>query len=516
MKKKLQHGYLIIVAVVIIVTIAFFAATTAYMYLVGTGASSKFLSSERAYYLAQTGIERGVYSLFTENVNDKVSCSQINSSNANFTNVPFGSGHFSVVGSSSLAMTMLSSAISAADTTIPVVSTAGFSISGGLVLIDREAIQYTSLSGNSLVGVTRGGNGTSPSVHFSGAKVSQKICVLTSTGTVVDIGDYSNVTLQRNTSQIQEFWAVGNGGLILRGENASSLTVVPSGTTANLNDISIINYADGWVVGDAASGQSTILHWNGSGFTAVANPGTTNLRGISAVSELEAWTVGDNGLVMRWDGANWNIVTIPSGPATNFYSISIVDTNSDGIGDFGFAVGNAGRIIKYQNGTWSEDTIKSNDDLKRVITISTVDAFAAGATCAFFWRALPMETPQWHRHNTPSATMKGLTALDNNPNDTEAEFALAAGTNGTVLDWVPGTPAWNNSINSGADINQILAFSPTDIWAIGYANGVYKLMHWDGVNAWTDAGYSTNIQLNGLIAVGATVHSIGVWNRVYN
>lgn len=516
MMKKLQQGYLIIVAVIIITTIAFFAATTVYMYLASTGVSSKFISSERSYYLAQTGIERATYGLFTSNVADKVSCTDINSGNANFTNVPFVNGQFSVTGAANAVITTLTANISATDTTIPFTSTSGFFGSGGVVIIDREAIRYIGFSGNSLVGVTRAANGTAATAHFSGAKVTQKSCLLTSTGNVGDAIGSSSVTLQRSTSQIQEIWVVGNSGLIVRGIGAS-WTQIASGTTANLNGISMANYAEGWVVGDAVSGQSTILHWDGSSFSAVANPGTTNLRGIWVVSNLEAWAVGDAGLVLRWNGTQWNTVTVPAHtPATNFYGISIIDTSGDGIGDFGFADGTAGRMIKYVNGVWTEDDSNTTDDLKKVAMVSTTEAFASGVTKALFWRAVPMPTPQWHARNVSGTTLNALVVLDVNPNNGSADFALTAGTNGAALDWHAITPAWNNALNTGADINDLAAFSPTDIWAVGFSGGAYKVLHWDGVNAWTYGGYSTATQLNSMAATGIVVQDLGVWGRVYN
>lgn len=527
MIKKLQQGYLIIAAVIIIITIAFFAATTVYMYLASTDSSSKFISSERSYYLAQTGIERATYGLFTSNVADKVSCTDINSGNTSFTNVPFINGQFSVTGVANAIITTLAANISATDTTISLISTSGFLGSGGIVIIDREAIRYIGFSGNSLVGVTRAVNGTAATTHFSGAKVTQKSCLLTSIGNISDAIGYSSASLQKSASQIQEIWVVGNGGLIVRGIG-SSWTQVASGTTANLNGISMANYAEGWVVGDAVSGHSTILHWDGSNFSAVANPGVTNLRGVWVVSNLEAWAVGDGGLVLRWDGTQWNTVTVPPyTPATNFYGISVIDTNSDGIGDFGFADGTAGRMIKYENGVWNEDDINPNrdpninksNDLKRVAMVSTTEVFASGVKEALYWRAEPMTTPQWHVNNNPNTVLNALVVLDVNPNDGLADFVLVAGTNGKTSEWHsvnPVNPAWNNSMDTGADINDLAAFSPTDVWAVGFSGGAYKVLHWDGVNPWTYGGYSTATQLNSMAATGVMIQDLGVWGRVYN
>jgi len=65
----------------------------------------------------------------------------------------------------------LDSGITATDTTVPLTSSSGFPPSG-LIKIDSEQLRYASLSGNSLVGVTRGLNGTAPATHSSGTAVN--------------------------------------------------------------------------------------------------------------------------------------------------------------------------------------------------------------------------------------------------------------------------------------------------------------------------------------------------------
>ena len=68
------------------------------------------------------------------------------------------------------AANTLSAGIDAIQTTIPLTSVVGFPDSG-LVQIGTEQVRYAALSGNDLVGVTRGVNGTLPASHLSGAAV---------------------------------------------------------------------------------------------------------------------------------------------------------------------------------------------------------------------------------------------------------------------------------------------------------------------------------------------------------
>ena len=270
-----QRGYLILIAIIIITAIAFFASTVVYMYLASTESGTKVLSVERAYYVAQSGIERATYGFLTENV----ACNQINATNSTFTNVSLVDGQFSVVGATNSAITTLAASVNATDMTIPVVSTVGFSANRGIAVIDQEVVLYTGLDANTLLGVIRGTNGTAAVVHSMGTNIVQNTCLLTSVGIVAGSNGSSSATLQRSVARSTGLFIVGNNGLILRG-GSNFWTNVRSGTTANLNDVFMRTTSDGWVVGDVSGGQSTILHWNGTNFSRIANPGITNLRGV--------------------------------------------------------------------------------------------------------------------------------------------------------------------------------------------------------------------------------------------
>jgi hypothetical protein len=81
----------------------------------------------------------------------------------------------------STAFNTLSADITAAQQTVPLTSAASFPSTGGIIKIGTEELSYTSVSGNTLLGVNRGINGTTPAGHLSGVDVS---C---STITVTDV-----------------------------------------------------------------------------------------------------------------------------------------------------------------------------------------------------------------------------------------------------------------------------------------------------------------------------------------
>lgn len=77
-----------------------------------------------------------------------------------------------VFGNNGTVNTVLSSGINASVTTLPLLSTAGFSSVGGVVTIDSEQISYTGKTSTTLTGCTRGYHSTTAASHSNGATVA--------------------------------------------------------------------------------------------------------------------------------------------------------------------------------------------------------------------------------------------------------------------------------------------------------------------------------------------------------
>ena len=100
--------------------------------------------------------------------------------------------------------TTLSGSITNTQTTIPVVTTSGFSTVGA-IFIDAELITYTGVTPTSFTGCTRGAAGSPNKSHNSGAAVNGAQVAAANTPTVVQLNtqDLSNgVTLNTTTSEI--------------------------------------------------------------------------------------------------------------------------------------------------------------------------------------------------------------------------------------------------------------------------------------------------------------------------
>lgn len=228
-------------------------------------------------------------------------------------------------------------------------------------------------------------------------------------------------TVQLNavhTISQNEAWAVGNdvgGGtdsLILRWQGGPNWSYQdPAGNVdINLNNLHMLDtnndgIADaGWAVGDrvncgGGNRLHTIMRWNGTNWSLLASPevpacSTNNetLRGVFTLSN-EAWTVGDryqgscgggNRLhnIMRWNGTNWSLLSPPDVPTCsnnrNLTAIYMLDLDSDGDADDGWAVGQQGTILRWNGTNWTAYASPTNQELMSVFMLSQTEGFAAG------------------------------------------------------------------------------------------------------------------------------------------
>ena len=198
--------------------------------------------------------------------------------------------------------TTLTSSITNTQTTIPVVSTAGFSIAGSII-IGLELITYTGITATSFTGCTRGA-ANSPNVsHNSGAAVNGAQTATANTSTLLQLNTtvYSNgVTLDTATSEI----SVAVAGTY---NFAFSIQLNNSSTG---QDLSTIWFAiDGVNVSNSASWATTASRENA----------TTPASTIIAANIFLTLTPA-NKITMRWltqDGST-AIVTYPASVSPSY------------------------------------------------------------------------------------------------------------------------------------------------------------------------------------------------------
>jgi photosystem II stability/assembly factor-like uncharacterized protein len=106
-------------------------------------------------------------------------------------------------------------------------------------------------------------------------------------------------------------WAVGEGGVIIRWDGATTYWKKPtSPTTSTLNSLSQTGENDVWAVGNSG----TIIHWNGATWSTVSSPTTSRLRTIFMANSTSGWAAGDGGTLLRWDGNTWTSFPLSPSP----------------------------------------------------------------------------------------------------------------------------------------------------------------------------------------------------------
>jgi len=185
-----QRGQLLVAGVVLIVVVALMVVALGFLYVSSERSSTLHNQSDAAYFAARSRLEyvRRLYLTGT------VCGAGLN------TTQPVGNNSFTTSGAT---LYNVSSAgvglggVTAAVTTIPVDSTAGYAPLFGRVVIDREEMYYGAISGNNFVNVKRGTSNTVAAAHAAGAVVVQGLCNITSIGTAGS----ANRTLKLNMAR---------------------------------------------------------------------------------------------------------------------------------------------------------------------------------------------------------------------------------------------------------------------------------------------------------------------------
>jgi hypothetical protein len=263
-----------------------------------------------------------------------------------------------------------------------------------------------------------------------------------------------------------DLWSVGtayrtdgtdsSSGLIEQYDGTSwqiSSAPSPAGCEyCSLNGVSGSSASDVWAVGEEffnkADYGALIEHYNGTGWSLVPAPAPTYngyLSGVTSLSPSNAWAVGgtyDDGpegpLVEHYDGTDWTIsptASVPGGILTAVTAVSASDIWA--IGDDADA--GTGVVMNYNGTGWTQTSVPAPSgtdwDLTGISAASASDVWATGYTYNVLDTADGVQ-PIAEHYNGTSWT---LTDLPVPTGDTYSAIA------------------------------NVLAISPTDIWATGYS-----------------------------------------------
>ncbi|MBU2545835.1 MAG: hypothetical protein KKE46_01725 [Gammaproteobacteria bacterium] len=189
---KLQKGYLLILAAVLIVVIGFVSTMLVYMHSRGAQSVANVQQSHEALYLASSGLEIAKRDILVNNV----TCSGINGL-AKYTNAPLFNGQMTVTGSSNIASTSTFMTMLPYVTYVPVYNSNNFA-DQGVVQIDFELIRYEGKTTYFLLNATRGYAGSVATTHYRYSTVTQSSCTLNS------LGGIPNLITPRGKRELEE------------------------------------------------------------------------------------------------------------------------------------------------------------------------------------------------------------------------------------------------------------------------------------------------------------------------
>ena len=157
-----------------------------------------------------------------------------------------------------------------------------------------------------------------------------------------------------------------------------------------LADLSASSPTDIWAVGwtqDNGPRRSLVEHWNGVRWTQVSTNvrSVQELRAVAAVSPKVAWAAGPMGgpqVFERWDGTNWNPITVPM-PSQGVEIWGISASTADDAWVVGGMIGRGYRpLLEHWDGTeWRLITAPGGIPAGRltgVLSLSSKDVWIVG------------------------------------------------------------------------------------------------------------------------------------------
>jgi Tfp pilus assembly protein PilX len=519
-----NSGMSIIATVMLMMILALFAAVAVSLVTTSGGIGLQEEQGDAAFYIAEAGLQKTLNYIIKQKdagcaTSETCACTDA-AAYAN-TNPSLGAGSFNVATTPThvTAPTTLNGSIIAESYTpsIPVTSDPrGVYATSGRIMIDREIIEYTSLTAATFEGCKRGVAGTTAASHASGTRVGQKQCTITSTGTISTNPLVSSIQRQVSTvTELQNGWAVGGAAF-------------PSET---INSVHCTDANNCWAVGNTNGTNGTIAHWNGTSWTDMTDAfllPDSNLNSVYCTASNNCWAVGNSDgtgeLILQWDGSTWSRIA-PSGaiPDVNLNSVHCISNNNC------WAGGNQSGgelIIKWDGSAWTRQgpfAAIADINLNSVFILSAKEVWIVGNdrpgganAVAYRWRDTNsngvVENAEW-AYTDPGVDLNLYSIF---MFDTDADGYANDG-------WIVGQPggggelilrwngaAWNRIPPSGSipnvNLNSVHCAAIDKCWAVGDQSGGELIIQWNG-SAWSRNGPYADIpneNLNSVYMVSAT------------
>lgn len=534
-----QQGNLMVIAAIVIVVFALLAITSRQFFISSTLTSTQQQAAIQALSIANSGLEHGGLLLRSPNITTPIRQTCL----ALFDNQNIANGSVTVSGGNrTFAVSTLTNL---ASDNLTLSNASGFE-NQGRVYIGREAIDYQRKSGNQLLAITRGVDGTLSTSHVNGSPVAQYQCDQQATGQTPTVNAQGKRHVQSSVT-LHDVWAVGNdvgnNFTFYRWNFPTEMAWQDySLNTSNHNDlygVSMINFGDGFAVGLEANNAFNLLRWLGQSNTWVAAPVSaiasnsyiTDLYAVSAIDSHHAYAVGERSTfffffrrhtILHWDGTSWCLlgpggngcssIGIPNASFStpNLLGVSVINNSGT---PFGFAVGESGEILRFDGSDWDNIASPTTADLRGVSVVSVSEAWAVGES----GRISRWNGSSWSNVSSPTSTQLNSVHMIDTNGDGVANIGWAVGQNGRALRYIraegaPGVGSWSIiNIPDNNDYNGVTIINANDAWAVGESG---HRAHWDG-NQWT----VTNTSGQTLRAVSANTPNkqpISAWREIFS
>jgi hypothetical protein len=274
----------------------------------------------------------------------------------------------------------------------------------------------------------------------------------------------------------------------------------------------VINMAssnDGWILtADTAVGNlwGQLWRWNGEVWS-VANehmpPSLLNLQmsGIYMLDESAGWLIGPRGLILYWDGDNWDTFdgqALPAWrPETTFTGLDAL--SSTAIWAVGYAINLGSTIIHWNGEQWNpqpiDNPIAGSNLIRDLAMVSETKGWAVGVSGI----VLQWNGSAWQDLESPGSH-GNLYAVDV-VND-EQFWAVGQDVSypGGGLVWQWDGEGWH-SFESGvsATLRDISMLNANEGWAVGSSGAI---LHWDGAD-WNTVTHPITATLNAVFALSS-------------
>jgi photosystem II stability/assembly factor-like uncharacterized protein len=176
-----------------------------------------------------------------------------------------------------------------------------------------------------------------------------------------------------------------------------------------------------WLVGEKSNGNGAALYFDGISWkTRMPPTGTGGLFAVSAQDYNNIWAAGEDEQFYRYDGSQWTKWDSPASDINDIDFGSVV---------FGFAVGADGLILEFDGTDWEIIESPVTGDLKAIQFVAADEAWAVG----FSGSLLHYSSESWETVDVgTSADLYGLNFIS-------ADEGWICGSGGTILEYENGS-----------------------------------------------------------------------------